>query len=127
MSPSGAPAPECMAPVDIAVSRADRTLTLTWADGVCHVLPAELMRVCSPSAEVQGHTPDQRQVVAGRRHVGFSGVEPIGRYAIRIIFDDGHDSGIFSWDLLRDLGAQQDAYWAAYLADLERTGQSRDP
>jgi len=115
------------APIDITVSRADKTLTLTWADGACHVLPAELLRVCSPSAEVQGHHPDQRQVVAGRRHVGIIDLEPIGRYAIRIVFDDLHDTGIYSWDLLRDLGQRQDTHWTSYLDDLARTGKSREP
>ncbi|MBB4266691.1 gamma-butyrobetaine hydroxylase-like domain-containing protein [Roseospira visakhapatnamensis] len=124
-APASPGAPD--APVDIAVSRADKTLTLTWADGTRHVLPAELLRVCSPSAEVQGHHPDQRQVVAGRRHVGIMDLEPVGRYAIRIVFDDLHDTGIYSWDLLRDLGQRRDAHWTAYLDDLTRAGKSRDP
>jgi len=114
-------------PVDLAVSRTDKTLTVTWADGTRHVLPAELLRVHSPSAEVQGHTPDQRQVVAGRRHVGILEVEAIGHYAIRLAFDDLHDTGIYTWDLLWDMGRRQDAYWAAYQDDLARTGKSRDP
>lgn len=114
-------------PVDIAVSRADKSLTLTYADGTEHVLPAEMLRVLSPSAEVQGHSPDQRQIIGGRRHVGILDVEPIGHYAIRIIFDDLHDTGIYSWDYLWDLGANRNAHWEGYLADLTRAGKSRDP
>ncbi|MBB4287581.1 gamma-butyrobetaine hydroxylase-like domain-containing protein [Roseospira goensis] len=114
-------------PVDLAVSRADKTLTLTYGDGTVHVLPAELLRVFSPSAEVQGHTPDQRQVVGGRRHVGILDLEPIGHYAVRIVFDDLHDTGIYSWDYLWELGQNQPAWWQSYEADLARTGKRRDP
>ncbi len=81
----------------------------------------------SPSAEVQGHTPSQKQIVAGRRHVGILGVEPVGTYAIRIKFDDLHDTGIYSWDTLYELGERQDEMWQAYLQALEVRGLSRDP
>ena len=81
----------------------------------------------SPSAEVQGHSPAERQIVAGRRHVGITQVAAVGNYAIRISFDDLHDSGLYSWDLLRRYGENQDAMWAAYLAELEENGLSRDP
>ncbi|WP_299437017.1 DUF971 domain-containing protein [uncultured Rhodospira sp.] len=114
-------------PVDIAVSRADHTLTLSYADGTVHVLPAELLRVYSPSAEVQGHSPDQRQVVGGRRHVGIMDLEPMGHYALRIVFDDLHESGIYRWDYLWDLGCHREAYWEGYLADLAKAGKRRDP
>lgn len=120
-------APSPRVPVDIGVSRADKTLTLTYADGTVHVLPAEFLRVHSPSAEVQGHSPDQRQIVAGRRHVGIMDLEPIGHYAVRIVFDDLHDSGLYRWDYLWDLGQNRAAYWEGYLADLTRAGKSRDP
>ncbi len=115
------------APTDLAVSRADKTLTVTWPDGTRHVLAAELLRVFSPSAEVQGHSPDQRQVVAGRRHVGIIDLEPVGHYAVRIVFDDLHDTGIYTWDYLRDLGLRQTDWWRAYEADLARVGKRRDP
>lgn len=115
------------APTDLAVSRADKTLTVTWPDGTVHVLPAELLRVFSPSAEVQGHSPDQRQVVGGRRHVGIIDLEPIGHYAVRIVFDDLHETGIYTWATLRDLGERQDEWWRTYEADLARTGKRRDP
>ena len=85
------------------------------------------MRVESPSAEVQGHGPSQKQVVAGREHVGILEVEPVGNYAIRIKFDDLHDTGIFSWEYLYGLGENQDALWQAYLAALAAKGLSRDP
>lgn len=114
-------------PTDIAVSRTDRTLTLTYADGTVHVLPAEYLRVFSPSAEVQGHSPDQRQVVGGRRYVGIMDLEPIGHYAVRILFDDLHDTGLYSWDYLWDLAVTRNARWEGYLADLTRAGKSRDP
>jgi len=114
-------------PTNIAVSRADRTLTLTYADGTVHVLPAEYLRVFSPSAEVQGHSPDQRQVVGGRRSVGIMDLEPIGHYAVRILFDDLHDTGLYSWDYLWDLAETRNARWEGYMADLTRAGKSRDP
>ena len=81
----------------------------------------------SPSAEVQGHGASQKQVVSGRRHVGILGLEQVGNYAVRIRFDDLHDSGIFSWQYLRELGENQDKVWAEYLASLEARGLSRDP
>ena len=90
-------------------------------------LPAELLRVESPSAEVQGHNPGQKQIVAGRRHVGIIGIEPVGHYAVRLVFDDLHDTGIYSWDYLADLGRNQDRLWAAYLDGLASRGLSRDP
>ena len=81
----------------------------------------------SPSAEVQGRAPEERQVVAGRRHVGILGVEPVGQYAIRIDFDDLHDTGIYSWRILYDFGLQQDSLWARYLQEMTDLGLSRDP
>ena len=81
----------------------------------------------SPSAEVQGHVPGQKQIVSGRRHVGIMGVEPVGHYAIRIRFDDLHDSGIYSWGYLHELGRRQETLWADYLKALEERGLSRDP
>ena len=112
---------------EIRLRRAERVLEVAFADGARFALPAEYLRVESPSAEVQGHAPDQRVVVAGRRHVGIIRIEPVGHYAVRIIFDDLHDSGIYSWDYLYRLGAEQTERWAAYEAELAARGLSRDP
>jgi hypothetical protein len=115
------------APVEIRLDRAQRVLHVAWDDGAAHALPAEYLRVESPSAEVQGHHPGQKRTVAGRRHVGIIGIEPVGHYAVRLIFDDLHDTGIFSWDWLRDLGEHQGRNWQTYLASLAAQGLSRDP
>lgn len=104
-----------------------RLLRVWFDDDVQYDLPAEYLRVESPSAEVQGHSPDQRTIVPGRRHVGIMGIEPVGNYAVRLIFDDLHDTGIYSWDLLRELAEEQQARWNAYLEALEARGLSRDP
>ena len=114
-------------PTEIRLDRATRVLHVSFDDGTDFALPAEYLRVESPSAEVQGHNPGQKQTVAGRRHVGIIGIEPVGHYAVRLIFDDLHDTGIFSWDYLRELGEQQDRKWAAYLDALASRGLSRDP
>ena len=114
-------------PVEIRLKRAEKVLEVDFDDGRSFRLPAELLRVESPSADVQGHGPDQKTVVAGRRHVGIMEVEPVGNYAIRIKFDDLHDSGIYSWDTLYDFGARQDELWQGYLKALEAKGLSRDP
>ncbi len=114
-------------PVEIRLKRAEKTLEVAFDDGRTFSLPAELLRVESPSAEVQGHGPGQKTVVAGRRHVGIMAVEPIGNYAIRIKFDDLHDTGIYSWETLYDYGERQDELWRNYLAALKAKGLSRDP
>lgn len=114
-------------PTEIRLNQQDKRLEIDFDDGRSFTYPAELLRVESPSAEVQGHGPSQKQTVAGRRHVGILGVEPVGNYAIRIKFDDLHDTGIFSWKYLRRLGEQQESIWADYLAALEAKGLSRDP
>jgi len=106
---------------------ADKRLEVDFEDGQTFTYPAEYLRVESPSAEVQGHGPGQKQIVAGRRHVGIMEIEPVGNYAIRIRFDDLHDTGIFSWDYLYELGEDQDDKWATYLAEVERRGLSREP
>jgi len=112
---------------ELRYRRAERTLYATFDDGRQFALPAEYLRVESPSAEVQGHVPGQKQTVAGRRHVGIMAIEPVGSYAVRIKFDDLHDSGIYSWDYLYRLGEQQEVLWATYLQNLEAKGLSRDP
>ena len=114
-------------PVEIRLKTKDKALEIDFDDGSRFRLPAELLRVESPSAEVQGHVPGQKQIVSGRRHVGIMGVEPVGHYAIRIRFDDLHDSGIYSWTYLYELGRRQDELWAKYLEALEARGLSRDP
>ena len=114
-------------PVEIRLKREEKTLEVDFDDGTSFSLPAELLRVESPSADVQGHGPGQKTVVAGRRHVGIMSVEPVGNYAVRIEFDDMHDSGIYSWDTLYEFGERKDELWQGYLDDLEAEGLSRDP
>jgi DUF971 family protein len=114
-------------PVEIRYVSAEKRLEIDFDDGARFTYPAELLRVESPSAEVRGHGADDRKIVAGRRHVGIMRIEPVGNYAIRPVFDDLHDSGIYSWAWLYELGARQDAIWRAYLAELEARGLSRDP
>jgi DUF971 family protein len=114
-------------PVEIRLRKAEKRLDVAFDDGRSFSYTAELLRVESPSAEVQGHGASQKQVVSGRRHVGILGLEQVGNYAVRIRFDDLHDSGIFSWQYLRELGENQDKVWSDYVASLEARGLSRDP
>ena len=106
---------------------AEHRLEVAFEDGRSFSLPAEYLRVESPSAEVQGHGPGQKQIVSGRRHVGIMKIEPVGNYAVRLCFDDLHDTGLYSWDYLYELGEDQADKWAAYLEAVERQGLSRDP
>jgi DUF971 family protein len=114
-------------PVEIRYAAARKTLDIAFDDGNRFSYPAELLRVESPSAEVRGHGGDEKQIVAGRRHIGIMKIEPVGNYAIRLMFDDLHDSGIYSWAFLHDLGLRRDAVWQDYLAALDTRGLSRDP
>ena len=114
-------------PTEIRLKRAERVLDVSFDDGARFSLPAEYLRVESPSAEVQGHGPGQKVLVAGRREVGIMRVEPVGHYAIRIAFDDLHDSGIFSWAYLHTLGREYAERWAAYEQALAAKGLTRDP
>ncbi len=114
-------------PVEIRLKKAEKRLEVDFDDGARFAYPAEYLRVESPSAEVQGHGPGQKQIVAGRRHVGILELEPIGNYAIRIVFDDLHDTGIYSWSYLYELGAEQEKRWQAYLDALAGKGLSREP
>jgi len=114
-------------PVEIRLRKAERVLEIAFDDGSRFNLSAEYLRVESPSAEVQGHGPGQRQIVPGRRHVGIMNIEPVGNYAVRLIFDDLHDTGIYSWEYLHELGRQNEARWSAYLDALASQGLSRDP
>jgi DUF971 family protein len=106
---------------------ADKALEVVFADGARFTLPAEYLRVESPSAEVQGHSPDQKRLVAGRRHVGIIEIEPVGHYAVCLTFDDLHDTGIYTWAWLRQLGDEHASRWPAYEAALAAKGLSRDP
>ena len=114
-------------PTDIVLHRASHALEVAFDDGTRFRLPCEYLRVESPSAEVQGHGPGQKVLVAGKRDVNIVAIEPIGNYAVMLRFDDGHDSGLYSWSYLHELGMEQDARWAAYLAALDSRGLSRTP
>jgi DUF971 family protein len=114
-------------PTELRLKREEKVLEIDFEDGRTFRLPAELLRVESPSAEVQGHSATQKQIVAGRRHVGILGLEPVGTYAVRIRFDDMHDTGLYTWDYLYNLGTHQDWLWRAYLEALAAKGLSRDP
>ncbi|MEQ1940532.1 DUF971 domain-containing protein [Mesorhizobium sp. CN5-321] len=113
------------APKELRVSKDRRLLTVTFPGHAPFELPAELLRVLSPSAEVQGHSPEQRVTVPGKRDVAISRIEPVGNYAVRIVFDDLHDTGIFTWTYLHTLGREKDARWQSYLDELEQKGLSR--
>ncbi|MGE3306982.1 MAG: gamma-butyrobetaine hydroxylase-like domain-containing protein [Rhizobiaceae bacterium] len=113
------------APTELRVSKDRRLLTVTYPGHHPFELPAELLRVLSPSAEVQGHSPEQRVTVPGKRDVAISRIEPTGNYAVRIIFDDGHDTGIFTWDYLHRLGHEKVERWQGYLDELADKGLSR--
>ncbi len=114
-------------PTEIRLKRQQKVLEIDFEDGRRFSLPAELLRVESPSAEVRGHSPGGKKTVAGRRHVGILDIEAVGHYAIKINFDDLHGSGIYTWETLYDLGQRQDEIWRAYLEELEAKGLSRDP
>lgn len=111
---------------EIRYDKAAKTLTVSFNNGKSFTVTAELLRVMSPSAEVQGHSPAERKVVAGRRHVGIMAIEPVGHYAVKLTFDDLHDTGIYSWDYLYELGRDQDERWQAYLDELTAKGLSRE-
>ena len=112
-------------PTDIKLHKASKTLTLKYASGEEYHLPAEFLRVHSPSAEVQGHGKPILQF--GKIGVGLTKVEPAGQYALKLTFDDGHDSGLFTWEYLYQLGVRQEDLWNDYLAELKAAGKTRDP
>ena len=118
---AGAPTPR-----SITVHGASRVLEVGFSDGATFRIPFELMRVYSPSAEVQGHGPGQEVLQTGKREVELRELEPVGNYAVKPVFSDGHDTGIFSWDLLYELGAKQEQLWAEYQARLAAAGVDRD-
>ena len=112
-------------PSELRVSKDRRELTVRFGD-TAYLLTAEMLRVLSPSAEVQGHSPEQRVTVPGKRNVAIRAIEPVGNYAVRIIFDDGHDTGLFTWTYLNTLGEEKETRWAAYEAELAAKGLSRE-
>lgn len=116
-----------MRPTDIKLHQKSRVLELQFDDGQRFDLPCEYLRVFSPSAEVMGHSPSQKVLQTGKRNINISEIRPVGNYAVCLAFSDGHDTGIFTWGNLHDLGTQQEKYWQQYLDDLEAAGASRDP
>jgi DUF971 family protein len=114
-------------PTELRLQKDRRTLVVSFADGSSFLLPAEYLRVESPSAEVQGHNPDERKLVPGKREVGIMEIVPIGNYAVRIVFDDLHSTGIYSWDYLHQLGREHGSRFARYLEELAAKNLSRDP
>jgi DUF971 family protein len=112
-------------PTEIRLAKDKRTLTVSFDNGETHGLPAEYLRVFSPSAEVQGHSPEQRKLVAGKQAVEILQVEPVGNYAVRLHFDDLHNTGLYSWGYLLKLGREHDALWAGYLEELADKGLLR--
>ncbi|WP_191060490.1 gamma-butyrobetaine hydroxylase-like domain-containing protein [Geminicoccus harenae] len=112
-------------PVEIRVTPGARAIEVDFDDGRSFLLPAEYLRVESPSAEVQGHGPSQKVIVPGKREVTITGVDPVGNYAVRLVFSDGHTTGIYAWPALYRLGVEQDRLWPAYLEALAARGLSR--
>ena len=113
-------------PTEITLHQKSRVLEIAFADGKSFRLPCEFLRVYSPSAEVRGHGPGQEVLQAGKKEVTVNRIEPVGSYAIQLHFSDGHDTGIYSWDLLYDYGKRQDAMWQQYLKRLAEAGASRE-
>jgi DUF971 family protein len=115
------------APTEIKLHRASRVLDVLFADGQRYALPCEYLRVFSPSAEVRGHGLAETVLVPGKQAVNIDRIEPVGHYAVRLHFSDGHHTGLYTWSVLRELGENQQANWAAYLRRMEQAGLSRDP
>ena len=114
-------------PTEITLRKDRKALTIAFDSGEQFALDAEYLRVKSPSAEVQGHTPEERKTVPGKRDVAILEVLPVGNYAVRLMFDDMHSTGIYSWDYLRDLGLKRPTYWQDYLDELAAKGLKRNP
>jgi DUF971 family protein len=112
-------------PTELRLAKDRRFLRILFDDGTAFDLPAEYLRVTSPSAEVQGHSPSERKTVPGKRNVEILRVEPVGNYAVKLVFDDMHDTGIFGWDYLYELGAHYEERWGNYLAELAAKGLAR--
>ncbi|MEW6562216.1 MAG: DUF971 domain-containing protein [Pseudomonadota bacterium] len=114
-------------PTEITLHQQSKTLEIAFDDGARFLLPFEFLRVFSPSAEVRGHGPGQEILQVGKQAVNIVNAEPVGSYAVKLFFDDGHDTGIFTWEYLHELGRYRDAMWHDYLDKLEKAGESRDP
>ena len=114
-------------PTEIKLHQKSRILEIAFDDGKRFELPCEYLRVFSPSAEVRGHGPGQEVLQVGKREVGIKEIEPVGVYAVKLAFSDGHDTGLYSWDYLYELGEKQESSWKSYLARMEQAGASRDP
>ena len=114
-----------MTPTNIALHQKSRVLELTWPDDVVHRLPCEYLRVYSPSAEVRGHAPGQETLQLGKENVNITAIEPVGNYAVKLVFDDSHDSGLYDWGLLRELGDNYQKHWNDYLDRCEEAGYER--
>ncbi|MEE9140008.1 MAG: DUF971 domain-containing protein [Alphaproteobacteria bacterium] len=114
-------------PSEVRLKQAEKALEIDFDDGRSFRYPAEYLRVESPSAELRGHAPGEHKIIGGRRHIGILEVEAVGNYALRIKFDDLHDTGIYTWNYLYELGDKHDEKWQAYLAALAERGLSRDP
>ena len=114
-------------PTEIKLHQKSRVLEIAFADGAIFRLPCEFLRVYSPSAEVRGHGPGQEVLQTGKKEVEILRVEPVGQYAVQLHFSDGHDTGIYSWDLLYDYGTRQDEMWRHYLKRMQEAGASREP
>ncbi len=125
-SDPAAKTPPASWPTELRLHKDRKTLTVAFDDGARFDLSAEYLRVKSPSAEVQGHSPDERKTVPGKMNVGITNVDPIGNYAVRLIFDDMHSTGIYSWVYLRELGVNQAEYWQSYLNELAAKNLSRE-
>ncbi|HEY4032143.1 MAG TPA: DUF971 domain-containing protein [Caulobacteraceae bacterium] len=112
-------------PIEFRLNKAGDQLSVAFDDGEVFHLPSEYLRVMTGSAEDRGHGAGPRPPIPGKKHVRITAIHPVGRYAVRLVFDDGHDTGLYSWDLLRDLGAERDRFWFEYMDTLEKAGLSR--
>lgn len=119
--------PSSPIPTEIKLHQQSKFIEVAFNDGNRFNLPFEYLRVFSPSAEVRGHGPGQEVLQVGKKNIDIKNIEPVGQYAVVLVFSDGHDSGIYSWDYLYDLGAKQDFYWQSYLRRMEEAGASREP
>lgn len=122
-----APSKDTPLPTEIKLHQVSRLLEISFDDGKTFHLPCEFLRVHSPSAEVRGHGKGQETLQFGKKNVEIKAIEPVGNYAVQLSFSDGHNTGLYSWDILYDYGARQDELWTDYLKRLEAAGQSRDP
>lgn len=119
--------PNSPIPTEIKLHQQSRVMEVAFNDDSRFTMPFEYLRVFSPSAEVRGHGPGQEVLQVGKKNIEIKNIEPVGQYAVVLVFSDGHDSGIYSWDYLYDLGAKQEFYWNSYLRRMDEAGASREP